>query len=440
MNPTPLNTRPACQAPEDGVRRTLDRPSRAALNACVTVDVQTTARFEPPLAPPLDGVITINGTASGFLVRGADGAIYVVTAGHHVRYTPTSAYGSTLERVPAAHGEFQKVNSIFVTVYGLGPGCSEAYFYRARLLGVDGAGDIAVLAIDAADPWNEALPRLGAEQPTLAWGTSAAARPGSLAWVVGNSFGLDPRSVSAGAVRDAAYADASGGVVVESMLVTCPVAGGNSGSPILDKCDRVIGMVDWRVDATFGGGPSQRFLQAVVERIIAGAPRSALQVVPDVLGDYWRYLKGFLGISWYTVDAFAFVGTPAAVGGIGTKRAEGLEVSAVYAGGALSGLVAVGDILTHMDAQALGALPGQILPTLLTWRLGPGSRSTFTVRRKSERYATAHTVEATLLPFPASLDRALYGVASAPPRTDYSFGTVRRVSGDAFARSQSEAA
>ena len=109
----------------------------------------------------------------------------------------------------------------------------------------DGAADIALIKtnIDLTDH-----PRCGLRLAT----TEPSA--GDTCYVVGNPGGLDDDSISVGCVRDPHYTEPSGRQITDSLFVTCPGMGGNSGGPIVNKTGDVIGIYTFGSGESFGGG------------------------------------------------------------------------------------------------------------------------------------------------------------------------------------------
>ena len=126
------------------------------------------------------------------------------------------------------------------------------------------------------------------DQPVLEWGNSRNIQNGELCYIMGDPLGIDVNSISSGIVRDNKYVDSDGITVIESILTDAPAYSGNSGSPIVDSNNKVIGMYTWNTDGTnsvgcLGGGVSQYILEPVVETII----------------QYERnFVKSSIGISW----------------------------------------------------------------------------------------------------------------------------------------------
>lgn len=355
-------------------------------------------------------------TCSGFFIKGH----YIISAAHCVIFEPI---------LP---DQYLRASRIFAQVYNVN-GEGKNLIYELVLVGVDGAGDIAVLKIDYNKPWNNCLPRLR-DQPTLEFGKSKSYPIGGDAFVVGDPLGIDYKSIAAGVVRDNQYADKTGISVQELILLDVSTASGNSGSPILDNQGKVIGLltIGFSLFADINGGPSQNFIYPVIKRIIKGdlgkcSPH--LQIINSPQGQYFRYLKGYMGISWTVVGTIEYLLRPSSdacslnfnLNTPGTRQVVGIQVYQIdgasgcnFSSGTNSPFLNIllpGDIITHLDDKPLGMLEGQISPTLITWSKVAGNIISIKFRKESENYAKEYCVEILLQQFPIALDIPLGAVA-----------------------------
>lgn len=358
-------------------------------------------------------------SCSGFFVRKCN-QLYIVTAAHCV----TIRVGRRCRREPPANSPIARVERIFVHVYNAE--CKKSYVYEADLEGLDGAGDIAVLKIDPLKEWNKTLPSLS-DQPSLKFASSRGTKIGSKVCVIGDPFGLDYQSVTIGVVRDNKHMEQTGSILVETITIDSAITCGNSGSPILNDCGRVIGMITFssKLD-DFSGGPAQKILQRVVCRIIKG---KSTQVMVDVLGNFKRYIKGYMGLKYHVVSAFdmnnllspdgcnitnlnSFTGPvkdAKLIKGMAIEGVDGTTGCQNNSGtnSPFLGTIAVGDIVTDIFREFIGTLKEQINPTNKTWFLNHVSKPvTLTYRKASEYFANEHKVTAFLATFPESRDRS----------------------------------
>lgn len=119
----------------------------------------------------------------------------------------------------------------------------------------DGVADIALIKTNI-DLTNH--PRCGLRLAT------AEASAGDTCYVVGNPGGMDEDSISVGCVRDPHYTEPDGRQLTDSIHVTCPGMGGNSGGPIVNKAGGVIGIYTFGQSGSecFGGGSNVNTLRA----------------------------------------------------------------------------------------------------------------------------------------------------------------------------------
>ena len=125
--------------------------------------------------------------------------------------------------------------------------------------------------------------------PFLCFGDSSKTNIGEKCFIIGNALGLDPFSIADGIVRDNKYVL---DLAIESMLISAPTWSGNSGSPIINSCGKVIGMICYSIreqsieHSTMAGGATQFMMEDIVNRII------------QIKGDY--ITKGYIGISSFS--------------------------------------------------------------------------------------------------------------------------------------------
>jgi S1-C subfamily serine protease len=221
-----------------------------------------------------------------------------------------------------------RASRILVTVHNVnGKGCS--YVYEATLVGVDGAGDIAVLKIehDCCSAWNKYNPKIAKCHPFFHWGSSRAARPGQVVYMIGDGVTSHPNvrlhnavgAITEGLLSDHRYVEYSGFYAPELVLISAPAFTFSTGMPILDGQGRVIGMqttdtIGSLSDSFEGGvlgggfvaGPSQYFMSRVIANLIKGTSRKHcndhVEEVCDAAGSYYRYVKGYLGLGYDVVD------------------------------------------------------------------------------------------------------------------------------------------
>jgi hypothetical protein len=308
-----------------------------------------------PLATEARADIILNG--NGFFIKGH----YILAPASLVLLPPSLT--SVVNRWPLPQGgandpigldgEFRnqmvRASRILITVFNVN-GKGHSFVYEADLVGVDGAGDIAVLRIPEKKTWNQCNPCIEKCHPYLKLedGTS---REGESVYVIGDFIGNVRRpgqqnaatAISEGVLSDARHLEYAGWLLAEAVLISANVYSQSTGLPILNCQGDVIGMQTTDVAGyqsvitisptrgiingtsptdpipTIGvgyvAGPSARFIKRVVTKIIKGACsqryNANLQTICDPVGAYYRYRKAYLGLAYdvftgpdydYTVD------------------------------------------------------------------------------------------------------------------------------------------
>lgn len=358
--------------------------------------------------------------------------------------------GQTLElkRFPVSNSPYTRVERIFVQVYNVN-GTDQSFAYEADLVGFDGAGDTALLKINHGKKWNRKLPVIE-HQPFIEFEDSIKYGKGEPLYVIGDALVSDFQSVSKGVVRDNHFLDPTGTIVHESVLTDATITPGNSGSPMVSKFGKAVGMVTFFFTPdfyTFGGGPSQRFMKPVLKALIEADQNECRDVcrspcskrknhhvkkVEDIFGDFFVYVKGYMGFNWTRVDAFSYIDllTPDGCSSVfvdseegpKTKKILGIVINQVDGAGGCSassgvsspflGKIIPGDIITHIDDIPVGCLDRQIIPTLVTWRLGKGDKIKLTYRKAKEFFREKHCIKEGLAEFPPDRDMPLGSFAS----------------------------
>lgn len=227
-----------------------------------------------------------------------------------------------------------RASRILVSVFNVN-GQGQSFVYEADLVGVDGAGNIAVLKINHHRQWNLCNPEIEKCHPYFNFGSSRDTKDGAKVYLIGdpNSNVANRRlfnSVSAiteGLLQDHRHLEYSGFAIHESILVSASAYAFSAGLPILNRYGDVIGMQTADISATLPrlqifstpgsdlidgstsyeglgsvGGPSEFFMRRVVKALIRGSSSRCyncnIESICDPAGPYFRYKKAYAGIAY----------------------------------------------------------------------------------------------------------------------------------------------
>jgi S1-C subfamily serine protease len=294
----------------------------------------TSATGGTPLSPGGRADVILEG--NGFFVKGH----YIVAPAQLVLLPPSLT--SVVNRYPLFNpndvslgqikNQMIRASRILVSVFNVN-NKGHSFVYEADLVGVDGAGDIAVLRVNYKKHWNLCNPCIEKCHPYLNFGSSRCAKEGEKVYLIGDYIGtgVDRRpfnaagAVTEGILSDHRWLDYSGYGLAESVLVNAPVYSRSAGLPILNCEGQVIGMqttdlagVVTRVSVVGEGtsvltlplnegfglvaGPSEFFMRRVVKSIIKGTCsrkfNCQLETICDPVGAYYRYKKAYAGIGY----------------------------------------------------------------------------------------------------------------------------------------------
>ncbi|CAH6420605.1 Hypothetical protein HVR_LOCUS1234 [uncultured virus] len=355
----------------------------------------TAATGGTPLAPNVRDDVILEG--NGFFIKGH----YIVAPAHLVLLPPSLT--SIVNRFPLfdpgnvtlgnIRNQLIRASRILISVFNVN-GKGHSFVYEADLVGVDGAGDIAVLKINYKKQWNLCNPCVEKCHPYFKFGSSRAAKDGEKIYLLGDyiSHAVDRRlfnavgAISEGLLSDHRYLDYSGFALAEAILVSAPAYAFSSGLPILDGQGHVLGMQTADLAATLPniifpttpivvtgtagvggavlatgtigpltlnqaegsglvGGPSEFFMRRVIKALIRGTCsrqfNCQIETVCDPAGAFFRYRKAYAGIAY---DVFTGVG---------------YDVTADFTSGSIVGgrprvrLTSTGDFLTSPSCKEL---------------------------------------------------------------------------------------
>ncbi|NBU25628.1 MAG: Do family serine endopeptidase, partial [Gammaproteobacteria bacterium] len=218
--------------------------------------------------------------------------------------------------------------------------------FKAKLIGLDKATDVAVLRIDAKG------------LPTVRIGDPKKLRPGEWAIAIGNPLGLD-NTVTAGIVS-AKQRDT--GDYLPFIQTDVAINPGNSGGPLLNLRGEVVG-INSQIYSRSGGFMGISF----------AIPIDEAMRVSDQLRTNGRVIRGRIGVQIAPV-------TKEVAEAIGLGKPTGALVQSVEAGGpADKAGVEAGDIITRVDGKLVeksGDLPRLVGGTR------PGSKAILQVFRR----------------------------------------------------------
>lgn len=301
-----------------------------------TADPPTPINNLTPLGSNLRRDIILSG--NGFFTR----KHYIITAAQNVLMPP--AFTSALNRYPYYNeqtlndvgvagnafmqNEMVRASRILVTVNNVN-NKAPSYVYEADLVGVDGAGDIAVLEIKYNKRFNRCNPCILSCHPYFDFAKARSAICGDKVYMIGDPVGninlaTDLSASGAminGIVSNARHLDYSGWMLSESVLVSAPVFGFNAGMPIFNAEGKVIAMqttvsvaksksyraadpptASYLAGQGFVAGPSVMFMQRVIGKLIRGTCSKKrdcqLETICDPVGSYYRYKKAYMGLAY----------------------------------------------------------------------------------------------------------------------------------------------
>jgi hypothetical protein len=266
----------------------------------------------------------------------------------------------------------------------------KSYCYQAKLVGIDGAGNLALLVIDKDAAWNKTNPPLPATHRVLEWGKSRNLVSGDRIFVIGDTVSdvfQAEGAVLSGNIADNRYVDGNGKITGELLLLSNILSvGTRPGLPVINSDGKFVGI-------TLSGNVAlseyfmRRPLKVMVEEIEKGgcvlpviyrkatlgivarlATMTDLIICPD---NSWHEIIG------YVITRFVFQ--------------EPEDISA-------------GDMITHINEHGLGDRKDQQAPALVMWKISAGTPVGIRYRKISEGYNIEHRALLSTMVYPELLD------------------------------------
>ncbi len=251
--------------------------------------------------------------------------------------------------------------------------------YKAKILGRDTSGDIAVLKIDAGKPL-----------PALSFGDSSTLRVGDWVLAIGNPFGLGG-TVTAGIVS-ARGRDIHEGPYDDFIQTDAPINRGNSGGPLFNMDGQVIG-INTAIYSPSGGSIGIGF----------AIPANMARMDVAQIRQYGHPRRGWLGVRIQEV-------TPDIADSLNLHgSARGALVAGVNPGGPADGAhLRNGDIILSFNGSTVKDM--RTLPRIVA-DTDVGKQVPLEVWRDGKDI----TLQATLAEKPDDIEKAAVPAPATPP-------------------------
>jgi V8-like Glu-specific endopeptidase len=214
-------------------------------------------------------VVSELGSGTGWLYRrgnntNIDKQVFVITAAHMV-----------IERDESNNETIYNPTILVQNVNG----SNNNQIFNTKVISIDRKGDFALLEILNHRGFNNKFPQNWPSHTTLKISTT---KPdiGSSIYIVGYPEGFDYNSFAGGYLREN---NASEYFTPTSLYYNLATSPGNSGSPVMNTSNQVIGMLQWGYDGEeLDGGIRGDYLYYVIEKMINSYVNSNRTLTNDI--------------------------------------------------------------------------------------------------------------------------------------------------------------
>lgn len=280
-------------------------------------------------------ISTMKTTCFGFFIKG------------HYLICPSSVLYEGVNVLKTVYVQVTNVNNT-----------GKCFSYEAEVVGLDGAGGVAVLKINHEKESNKGNPILKNSHQFLPWGKSRNLSQGDEVLVFCERASILHNRHSSASHRG------------ELLLLS---SSGETGQPVVDGDGTVVGMILSEKVAL-----SEFFIRKPVKCLIKKHYGEQDDFVKDSTPPTFR--KSCLGIFGVLATQDDLIQTtPREI--IGYKVTQTLQPT----------VVSEGDIVTHINGCPLGNKKGQISPSLVMWRVLPFTQIVLTYKSKSQNFKVVTT-------------------------------------------------
>jgi S1-C subfamily serine protease len=389
------------------------------------------------------GLITDDGTLTTVIKRGTGFFIkgyYIICPASLILISPHDLIDNRRvpnysDAIPNCSRQHVRVSRILVAVSNVN-GSGESLSYEVDIVGIDGAANIAILVINMNHQWNIQNPTIQKCHPFLHWGKSRSMSPGDIVMLIGDLTSSSKKryegvenGVVIGNLADNRYVSYDGSVPGELLLLSNLLSSKQQGLPVINEYGKVIGMVlsspnnnNIAISEFFMRRPVRALIRTFIDREIPEHYRGFIEIVPDPLGNYYRFNKAWLGLSGFLMNQDVFdtdingnliVKNNYLLSPDQKKEVVGYVIKSIcteYTSPVFE-IISEGDIITHINECPLGDRKGQISPSLVMWRVVPESEVTIKYRKRDENYLLSHEI--------------IIRTASYPPHHDFPWYTEK---------------